>query len=264
MARQGRPSVHQHLQQHHAIPQYVSPPAPAIQQVPHHHQQSLDTMPLPDGWQKAMTPEGESYYVNHKTRTTSWFHPGIPHHQHSHSFAGMSGGIGHPQYAQFGRQHQQQGMNLQQLQAEKEMMRRRQQYELQRQEQMLQMAGNEAAASRIPTTLYGDPYLSSSGHTHQASHDSGLGVPTMPYPSDIGMMDLDEGMDTSTGLQQHSKPGGMPMGTRGPPNRTLEYLDSMPGTDVDAGIPEQQPSMDTDHTLPGGMGTDLLGELAWV
>ena len=206
-----------------------------------------------------MTPEGESY---HKTRTTSWFHPGIPHHQHSHSFAGMSGGIGHPQYAQ----HQQQGMNLQQLQAEKEMMRRRQQYELQRQEQMLQMAGNEAAASRIPTTLYayGDPYLSSSGHTHQASHDSGLGVPTMPYPSDIGMMDLDEGMDTSTGLQQHSKPGGMPMGTRGPPNRTLEYLDSMPGTDVDAGIPEQQPSMDTDHTLPGGMDTDLLGELAWV
>lgn len=221
-------------------------------------------MPLPDGWQKAMTPEGESYYVNHKTRTTSWFHPGIPHHQHSHSFAGMSGGIGHPQYAQFGRQHQQQSMNLQQLQAEKEMMRRRQQYELQRQEQMLQMAGGEPAASRIPTTLYGDPYLSSSGHTHQASHDSGLGVPTMPYPSDIGMMDLDEGMDTSTGLQQPSKQGGMPMGARGPPNRTLEYLDSMPGTDVDAGIPEQQPSMDTDHTLPGGMGTDLLGELAWV
>ena len=218
-------------------------------------------MPLPDGWQKTFTPEGEPYYVNHKTRTTSWFHPGLSHHQHSHSFAGMSGGMGHPQYGPFGRQHQQQGMSLQQFQAEKEMMRRRQQYELQRQEQMLQMAGNEAG--RIPTTLYGDPYLSSSSHTHQASHDSGLGT-AMPYPSDIGaMMDLDEGMDTSGGIQPSSKPG-LPMGARGPPNRTLDYLESMPGTDVDAGIQEQPGSMDTDHSLQGNMGADILGELAWV
>lgn len=31
--------------------------------------------PLPDGWEQAMTPEGEVYFINHQTRTTSWFDP---------------------------------------------------------------------------------------------------------------------------------------------------------------------------------------------
>jgi len=31
--------------------------------------------PLPEGWEQAMTPEGEVYFINHQTRTTSWFDP---------------------------------------------------------------------------------------------------------------------------------------------------------------------------------------------
>lgn len=64
-------------------------------------------------------------------------------------------------------------------------------YEMhQRQDHMLQqgmMAGNEPG--RVPpVTLYNDPYLSSSSHERQASHDSGLGVTAMPYgPSDESM-----------------------------------------------------------------------------
>ncbi|KAG8222379.1 hypothetical protein J437_LFUL002999, partial [Ladona fulva] len=30
---------------------------------------------LPDGWEQAATAEGEIYFINHQTRTTSWFDP---------------------------------------------------------------------------------------------------------------------------------------------------------------------------------------------
>ncbi|KAJ9576983.1 hypothetical protein L9F63_006420, partial [Diploptera punctata] len=42
---------------------------------------SVDTSslgPLPDGWEQATTQEGEVYFINHQTRTTSWFDPRIP------------------------------------------------------------------------------------------------------------------------------------------------------------------------------------------
>lgn len=34
--------------------------------------------PLPDGWEQAVTPEGEIYFINHINRTTSWFDPRLP------------------------------------------------------------------------------------------------------------------------------------------------------------------------------------------
>ena len=33
--------------------------------------------PLPEGWEQSSTPEGEIYFINHQTRTTSWFDPRI-------------------------------------------------------------------------------------------------------------------------------------------------------------------------------------------
>jgi protein yorkie len=32
---------------------------------------------LPDGWEQATTAEGEIYFINHQTKTTSWFDPRI-------------------------------------------------------------------------------------------------------------------------------------------------------------------------------------------
>ncbi|KRT86032.1 hypothetical protein AMK59_2214, partial [Oryctes borbonicus] len=37
----------------------------------------VDLGPLPDGWEQAQTAEGEIYFINHQTRTTSWFDPRI-------------------------------------------------------------------------------------------------------------------------------------------------------------------------------------------
>lgn len=33
--------------------------------------------PLPDGWEQAITSAGEIYFINHNTRSTSWFDPRI-------------------------------------------------------------------------------------------------------------------------------------------------------------------------------------------
>lgn len=33
--------------------------------------------PLPEGWEQAITPEGEVYFIDHVNRTTSWFDPRI-------------------------------------------------------------------------------------------------------------------------------------------------------------------------------------------
>lgn len=253
IARQAQTSIAHHLQQQQSMPPYQQPQIPHM---PQQHQ-TLEAIPLPDGWQKAYTPEGEVYYVNHRNRTTSWLHPGMAQHQHSHSFAGLSGGVGHPShpsYAQYTRQQQHQLSLQQQLLSKEDMIRKQQ---LQRQEQMLQMVGNEPKT--VPTTMYGDPYLSSSDHVRQASHDSGLGPTTMPYPSDVGIMDFEEGMDTSSagGLQTSSNRTAMPPGMRGPQNRTLDYLDNLPDTHVDQ---EQHPGMDTDQS----MGGDLLKDFGWV
>ena len=33
---------------------------------------------MPDGWEQGVTTEGEVYFINHVTKTTTWFDPRIP------------------------------------------------------------------------------------------------------------------------------------------------------------------------------------------
>lgn len=40
-----------------------------------HQLQNLQNLPLPEGWEQAVTLEGEVYFINHNERTTSWFDP---------------------------------------------------------------------------------------------------------------------------------------------------------------------------------------------
>jgi hypothetical protein len=37
----------------------------------------VSTIPLPQGWEEARTPQGEVYFINHNDRTTSWHDPRI-------------------------------------------------------------------------------------------------------------------------------------------------------------------------------------------
>lgn len=224
-----------HSPHHLPMPPYPQPPQMSSQQT-HQQQstapnQSVDSIPLPEGWQKAFTADGEPYYVNHKNRTTSWFHPSVPQHHHSRSYAGMSSAMPQPGY----QNYSQQNLTLQQhLQVDKDI--RRIPYDSHRQEHLLQQQPN-VADSHVPATLYNDPYLSSNNHIRQASHDSGLGVTAMPYQSDAGM-EFEETMDT-TGHSSISK---------APQSR--DYLDIEADT------------LHTDQPMQEQMEGDLLGR--WV
>jgi len=37
----------------------------------------VSTIPLPQGWEEARTPQGEVYFINHNDRTTTWHDPRI-------------------------------------------------------------------------------------------------------------------------------------------------------------------------------------------
>ncbi|KAK6317646.1 hypothetical protein J4Q44_G00130460 [Coregonus suidteri] len=54
----------------------LAPPLhPTLPDTPNQSNTSSNTGPLPEGWEQAVTPEGEVYYINHITKTTSWLDP---------------------------------------------------------------------------------------------------------------------------------------------------------------------------------------------
>ena len=262
-------------QQQPMMPQFPSGPPPPAPHLPHHHRMPpyqhaagahLDA-PLPNGWEKSFTPEGEVFYVNHKTRTTSWLHPGhhSPHHQHSHSLVNMAAG-GHPNFPRGGghfRQNSPGGVGLtlsQHLQTSGDLHNRspqqHQRFPSVPVEHIPVMGGDPKP---VPTTMYGDPILSSE-HVRSSSHDSGLGGTTnFLYASETPTMgEYDESMDTSGAMS------GMkftPMGgIRGAPNhRSLEYLDIGTG-EVEPTFPDPNATAMETELLPGPLSGEVFNE----
>ena len=231
-------------------------------------QQQQNVGPLPPGWEQAVTPEGETYYLNHIERKTSWFDPRSVHHQHSHSFNPPPNHL--PQHIQHVRQssqpHPPSNTQWKQLQMEKEHLRQRHQ-ELLHQERILKKITKDDSGSGGSSHVQlqgGDPYLSSlvtSEHARQGSTDSGLGGAT-PYHPDANMGEEMSEMDTSSALRfspYHN------IGVRGPPNHNIE----LPEPSNTEGDPILDSSMDT-HLQPsiGSEFLDNIGEtpssLYWV
>lgn len=164
---------------------------------------------VPQGWERAFTPEGEMYFINHVERTTSWFHPSIPAQQQRLGMrlqqqqplspgqqqalspspqqmrSPVSGASSPPivggqmQQRVLGTAEQQRQMALKQLQLEKERLAKRQE-EINRQEMMIRKGGGvEAADQMTEMTSIADPFLGQTGgstdHARQESTDSGLG-----------------------------------------------------------------------------------------
>lgn len=246
--------LHGHHQQQASLP---------VQQ----QQQQQNMGPLPPGWEQAVTPEGETYFLNHNERKTSWFDPRMVHHQHSHSFNPPPNHI--PQHVQHVRQssqpHATSNQQWKQLQMEKEHLRQRHQ-ELLHQERILKKYTKDDSGSGGSSHVQlqgGDPYLSSlatSEHARQGSTDSGLGGAT-PYHPDPNLGEEMSEMDTSSALRfspYHN------VGVRGPPNHNIELAES---SNIE-GDPVLDSSMDT-HLQPS-IGSEFLeiGEtpssLYWV
>ena len=58
------------------INQLQGPQTAAVQSAIAADRQNLG--PLPEGWEQSVTPEGETYFINHAAKETSWFDPRIP------------------------------------------------------------------------------------------------------------------------------------------------------------------------------------------
>lgn len=242
--------------------------------------------PLPDGWEQAITSEGEIYYINHKNKTTSWLDPRLDprfalNQQRISQSAPVKQGPPLPSSPQnagvIGGSSQ---MRLQQLQMEKERLRLKHQELLRRPQElalrnqlptsMEQDGGTQNPVSspgmgqdaRSMTTNSSDPFLNSGTyHSRDESTDSGLSMSSysVPRTPDDFLNSVDE-METSDSLG----PASMATQPRGFP----DYLDAIPGTDVDLGTLEgESMAVEGEELMPSlqeALSSDILNDMESV
>ncbi|XP_054691560.1 WW domain-containing transcription regulator protein 1 [Grus americana] len=293
-----RPAAAQHVRSHSSPASLVG--SGAAQQHAHLRQRSYDVtdeLPLPPGWEMALTHTGQRYFLNHIEKITTWqdprktmnqplnhmsHHPAatstpvpqrsmamsqpnlVMNHQHqitpSTAMSQQSRPAQTPQpglltlpSALTTQQQQQQKLRLQRIQMERERIRMRQE-ELLRQEAALcrqlpmdsespmapvQTAVNAPAMTQDmrPITNNGsDPFLNSGPyHSREQSTDSGLGLGcySIPTTPEDFLSNVDE-MDTGETIAQTTM-NINPQQTRFP-----DFLDCLPGTNVDLGTLESE------------------------
>ena len=212
---------------------------------------------LPEGWEQAISPEGEIYYINHITRTTSWVDPrlamaqctGTPTNQQQNQLQNRNTQGPNPQTA------------LHQLQREKEILMKRQQ-EILQQEIMLKrgMLDGDGSQSSLLSKLSREAFMghtaqqqdstSTNIHTRESSLDSGLGMNYPGYNHDIEMNhDQKIYTDANSNSKDILRRNNENRSNRGYP----EFLDNIPGTNVDVGI------IDRNENSTNAMETDDLG-----
>ncbi|XP_059958755.1 transcriptional coactivator YAP1 isoform X7 [Mesoplodon densirostris] len=263
----------------------TSPASPPVQQ----NMMNSASGPLPDGWEQAMTQDGEIYYINHKNKTTSWLDPRLDprfgkamNQRISQSAPVKQPPPLAPQSPQGGvmgggNSNQQQQMRLQQLQMEKERLRLKQQ-ELLRQELALrsqlptleQDGGTQNPVSspgmsqelRTMTTNSSDPFLNSGTyHSRDESTDSGLSMSSysVPRTPDDFLNSVDE-MDTGDTINQSTLPSQQ--------NRFPDYLEAIPGTNVDLGTLEGDGmNIEGEELMPSlqeALSSDILNDMESV
>ncbi|XP_078246226.1 transcriptional coactivator YAP1 isoform X3 [Pogona vitticeps] len=259
----------------------TAPTSPPVQQ----NIMNSATGPLPDGWEQAMTQDGEIYYINHKNKTTSWLDPRLDPRFAMSQRISQSVPVKPPPLAPqsppggvlgSNNSNQQQQMRLQQLQMEKERLRLKHQ-ELLRQELALrsQLPSMEQDVSQNPvsspgmsqelrtmTTNSSDPFLNSGTyHSRDESTDSGLSMSSysVPRTPDDFLNSVDE-MDTGDSINQSNMPSHQ--------NRFPDYLEAIPGTNVDLGTLEGDAmNIEGEELMPSlqeALSSDILNDMESV
>uniref|UniRef100_A0AAZ3PA22 WW domain-containing protein n=1 Tax=Oncorhynchus tshawytscha TaxID=74940 RepID=A0AAZ3PA22_ONCTS len=237
--------------------------------------------PLPDGWEQAGTSEGEIYYINHKNKTTSWLDPRLEpcyslNQQRITQSAPGKQGSQLPSSPQSGGVM---GMEKERLRLKhQELLRTRPQVsrnpnELALRNQlptsMEQDGGTLNPVSspgmgqdaRIMTTNSNDPFLNSGTyHSRDESTDSGLSMSSYSVPrTPDDFLNSVDSMDTGDSLP-------VSMGTQ--PSRFPDYLDVIPGTDVDLGMLENKSmAMEGEELMPSlqeALSSDILNDMESV
>jgi protein yorkie len=193
--------------------------------------QLMMSRPLPQGWEQGATPEGETYFINHVTKTTTWFDPRVPINMQT----GPNVRVGSGQV-----QQQQQMLRLQRLENERRILQQRQ-AELEKMEQSRLMRhqqhqhGNRAFHENIQAAVNAtqemlmrhslngdgtspsqDPFHSLNQqqleiqHIREESADSGLGMGSNfnlgSIPEDVTGMDSMDTGDLDTTLTDPATP----------------------------------------------------------
>ncbi|XP_037631136.1 transcriptional coactivator YAP1 [Sebastes umbrosus] len=229
--------------------------------------------PLPEGWEQAITSEGEIYYINHKNKTTSWLDPRLDQRFALNQQRISQSAPGKLPPGIMGNNNQ---MRLQQI--EKERLRLKQQELLRQRPQELairnqlptsmdQDGGTNPVSSpmaqdaRTMTANSSDPFLNSGTyHSRDESTDSGLSMSSysVPRTPDDFLNSVDE-MDTGDPLPPS-------MGTQ--PSRFPDYLDAIPGTDVDLGTLESESmAVEGEELMPSlqeALSSDILNDMETV
>ncbi|XP_060627044.1 transcriptional coactivator YAP1 isoform X4 [Anolis sagrei] len=259
----------------------TAPTSPPVQQ----NIMNSATGPLPDGWEQAMTQDGEIYYINHKNKTTSWLDPRLDPRFAMSQRISQSTPVKPPPLAPQsppggvlggGNSSQQQQMRLQQLQMEKERLRLKHQ-ELLRQELALrsQLPSMDQDGSQNPvsspgmsqelrtmTTNSSDPFLNSGTyHSRDESTDSGLSMSSYSVPrTPDDFLNSVEEMDTGDTINQSNIPSHQ--------NRFPDYLEAIPGTNVDLGTLEGDAmNIEGEELMPSlqeALSSDILNDMESV
>lgn len=277
----------------------TAPTSPPVQQ----NIMNSATGPLPDGWEQAMTQDGEIYYINHKNKTTSWLDPRLDPRFAMSQRISQSAPVKQPpplapQSPPGGvlggsNSSQQQQMRLQQLQMEKERLRLKHQELLRqalrninpstanspkRQElalrsqlpSMEQDGGSQNPVSspgmsqelRTMTTNSSDPFLNSGTyHSRDESTDSGLSMSSYSVPrTPDDFLNSVEEMDTGDSINQSNIPSHQ--------NRFPDYLEAIPGTNVDLGTLEGDAmNIEGEELMPSlqeALSSDILNDMESV
>uniref|UniRef100_A0ABM5FWF3 Transcriptional coactivator YAP1 isoform X3 n=1 Tax=Pogona vitticeps TaxID=103695 RepID=A0ABM5FWF3_9SAUR len=263
----------------------TAPTSPPVQQ----NIMNSATGPLPDGWEQAMTQDGEIYYINHKNKTTSWLDPRLDPRFAMSQRISQSVPVKPPPLAPqsppggvlgSNNSNQQQQMRLQQLQMEKERLRLKHQ-ELLRQVRPQELALRSQLPSmeqdvsqnpvsspgmsqelRTMTTNSSDPFLNSGTyHSRDESTDSGLSMSSysVPRTPDDFLNSVDE-MDTGDSINQSNMPSHQ--------NRFPDYLEAIPGTNVDLGTLEGDAmNIEGEELMPSlqeALSSDILNDMESV
>ncbi|KAE8627659.1 hypothetical protein XENTR_v10007090 [Xenopus tropicalis] len=281
-------------------------PAPNAQHLRQSSYEIPDDVPLPPGWEMAKTPSGQRYFLNHMEQTTTWQDPrkamlsqinlpaptsppvqqnimtptAMNQQRLSQSAPVKSPPALPPQSPQsgvLGSGGNQQQMRLQQLQMEKERLRLKHQ-ELLRQELALrsqippmeQDGGTQnpvcstgiSQEMRTMTMNSSDPFLNSGTyHSRDESTDSGLSMSSysVPRTPDDFLNSVDE-MDTGEAITQSTIPTQQ--------NRFPDYLETLPGTNVDLGTLEGEAmNVEGEELMPSlqeALSSDILNDMESV
>ncbi|XP_019742903.1 transcriptional coactivator YAP1 isoform X4 [Hippocampus comes] len=276
---------------------------PAAAASPQHLRQSSyeipDDVPLPPGWEMAKTASGQRYFLNHIDQTTTWQDPrkallqmnqapppsSVPvqqqnlmnpasalNQQRISQSAPVKQGGQLPSGTLSGvNQLRLQKMEKERLRLKQELLRQRPQ-ELALRNQlptsMEQDGGGTnpvsspmAQDARTMTANSSDPFLNSGTyHSRDESTDSGLSMSSysVPRTPDDFLNSVDE-MDTGDPLPSS-------MGTQ--PSRFPDYLDAIPGTDVDLGTLEgESMAVEGEELMPSlqeALSSEILNDMESV